>query len=80
MANEPLGVGTLTALAVSFLSKEGITLVTAFPAPVSVIVNANPSSTICCACYLISFGHWCRHELFLYGLTLHQMHHPLLLE
>ena len=37
MARDPLGVGTLTAFAVNLLSKLGITFVTAFPAPVSVM-------------------------------------------
>ena len=37
MANEPLGVGTRIALDVNLFSNYGIALVTAFPAPVSVI-------------------------------------------
>ena len=37
MAKEPLGVGTRTALAVNLSCNSGITLVTAFPAPVEVM-------------------------------------------
>ena len=37
IAKETFAVGTLTALAVNFPSNEGITFVTAFPAPVVVI-------------------------------------------
>ena len=37
MARETFGVGTRTAFAESLPSKEGMTLVTAFPAPVEVI-------------------------------------------
>ena len=34
MAKDPFGVGTLTAFEVSLPASDGITLVTAFPAPV----------------------------------------------
>ena len=37
MAKDPFGVGTLTAFEVSLPASDGITLVTAFPAPVFVI-------------------------------------------
>ena len=71
IANEPFGVGTRTALAVSLLSKEGITLVTAFPAPVSVITMFTaadlPRTVFYYACCPKDFGHLCMHVQFQYG-------------
>ena len=79
IAKEPLGTGTLMAFEVNFPSKEGNALLTAAPAPVSVITSLKQQHDhggIYCAYYLLDSGHLYKRVWSLSDLKLPQEYLP----